>query len=379
MKKVLFATTALVFTAGAAAAEVTVGGDGRMGILYTEGAGFAAAGSDTEQARAQSAVDALNTRLTDIQQAVDDEVDQDSDGDFDADDLADLLTAQSATEDALAAAQSEFDIVAGSAGGEEFSFTSRIRISFTATGETDNGLQFGGSIRADNSSAGTTGTAGNVFVSGAFGKLSAGDVDSGAKAAVGQVSGVGLTGLGDFNEITYLSTPVDPSALYEYSFGAASLYASLDQFGDDDTAASVGLAVGLDDYGLAGVAFAVGYEYQESQGDHYVVGFDAGFGDFTLKGRYGNFNGDDGVNDFEQYAVSADYTFGATTVTAFYKDQDIDFGDDFELSDFEDGNYGIGASYDLGGGAALKGGVVHNGGTSSANDVRADFGISMSF
>ena len=375
MKKVLFATTALVFTAGAAAAEVTVGGDGRMGILYQEGAGFVAAGTGTEQATSQAAVDALAAALDDVQMDVDDAL---AAGDSAA--LAAALAQQNALEGALADAQEEFDIVAGSAGGEEFSFTSRIRISFTATGETDNGLQFGGSIRADNSSAGTTGTAGNVFVSGAFGKLSAGDVDSGAKAAVGQVSGVGLTGLGDFNEITYLSTPVDPSALYEYSFGAASLYASLDQFGDDDTAASIGLAVGLDDYGLAGVAFAVGYEYQESQGDHYVVGIDAGFGDFALKARYGNFNGDDGVNDFEQYAVSADYTFGATTVTAFYKDQDVDFGDDdFELSDFEDGNYGIGASYDLGGGAALKGGVVHNGGTSSENDIRADFGLSMSF
>ena len=30
-----------------------------------------------------------------------------------------------------------------------------------------------------------------------------GDVDSAANAAVGQVSGVGLTGLGDLNEVNY--------------------------------------------------------------------------------------------------------------------------------------------------------------------------------
>ena len=38
MKKVLFATTALVATAGVAAADVTFGGLGRFGVLYTEGA-----------------------------------------------------------------------------------------------------------------------------------------------------------------------------------------------------------------------------------------------------------------------------------------------------------------------------------------------------
>ena len=34
MKKVLFATTALVATAGVAAADVTFGGYGRFGIVY---------------------------------------------------------------------------------------------------------------------------------------------------------------------------------------------------------------------------------------------------------------------------------------------------------------------------------------------------------
>ncbi|CRL12534.1 porin [Rhodobacteraceae bacterium R_SAG1] len=38
MKKILFATTALVATAGVAAAEVTIGGSARFGLGYTEGA-----------------------------------------------------------------------------------------------------------------------------------------------------------------------------------------------------------------------------------------------------------------------------------------------------------------------------------------------------
>ena len=71
-----------------------------------------------------------------------------------------------------------------------------------------------------------------------------------------------------------------------------------------------------------------------------VVGVDAGLGDFTLKANYGRFNSDLGsVGDFDQYSVSADTSFGATTVTAFYKDTDIDGSD---------ANYGLGAAYDLG-------------------------------
>lgn len=43
MKKVLFATTALVATAGVAAADITLSGYGRIGVMYDEGA----AGNDT--------------------------------------------------------------------------------------------------------------------------------------------------------------------------------------------------------------------------------------------------------------------------------------------------------------------------------------------
>jgi outer membrane protein OmpU len=42
MKKVLFATTALVATAGVAAADVTFGGYGRFGVMYTDPAGAGA-------------------------------------------------------------------------------------------------------------------------------------------------------------------------------------------------------------------------------------------------------------------------------------------------------------------------------------------------
>ena len=128
---------------------------------------------------------------------------------------------------------------------DDTAFTSRARVTFTFSGETDGGLAFGASFRADNSAGAANGESGSVFMSGAFGKVSFGDVDGAALAAVGQVDGVGLTGLGDRNELTYIANgglddddvtdfdtftadtlTGDPSVLYEYSTGGIGLFAA---------------------------------------------------------------------------------------------------------------------------------------------------------
>jgi outer membrane protein OmpU len=123
-------------------------------------------------------------------------------------------------------------------GEDDLGFESRARVTFTFSGETDAGLSFGASFRADNSSGASEGAAGSVFLSGAFGKISMGDVDGAALAAVGHVDGVGLTGLGDRNESAFIANgglddddlndfdieaantlTDDPSVLYEYTTG----------------------------------------------------------------------------------------------------------------------------------------------------------------
>jgi outer membrane protein OmpU len=243
--------------------------------------------------------------------------------------------------------------------GADAGFTSRIRISFSASGETDGGLSFGGSIRADNAAGGNAGTAGSVFAEGAFGRISMGDVDGAAKAAVGHVSGVGLTGLGDLNEIAYLTNvgTTTPGALYENSFGDLTFYLSADNPNDGGTDTAVGLS-----YGMGNYTVAVGYEMPDGGDEHLVVGLSAGFGDATVKAVYGD---SDALGDGDQYAVSLDYVFGATTATVFYNENGA--GQD---------HYGIGASYDLGGGASLKGGIVDG---DSLTDASYDFGLNMSF
>ncbi len=293
MKKVLLASTALVLSAGFAAAEVTVGGDGRMGII---GGGI--------------------------------------------DDTA------TATIDET-----------------ELGFTSRIRISFTASGETDSGLAFGGSIRADNAGGGAAGTAGSVYIEGSFGKISMGDVSGAAEAAVGDLSGVGLTGLGDFNEATYLSNGDRPAARWDYTTGDLGLHVSMDNPLDDtgigtDNAYSIAVT-----YGVGDISFGLGYESTDAT-DHIIGGVTAGFGSATAKVIYGT--ADD--IDFDQYGLSLDFVSGATTFTGFYMHKET-AGVDADAT-------GVGVAYDLGGGAAVKAGYVDADGD---DDARYDLGIAMSF
>ena len=111
---------------------------------------------------------------------------------------------------------------------KEFQFTNRVRVTFTLSGETDTGLAFGGSFRADNAGAAAAGTGGSVFVSGEFGKLSMGDVDTAFGAVFGDIGGVGLTGLGFLNELSHsadgglFGTPLTPAAAALLGTNAAS-------------------------------------------------------------------------------------------------------------------------------------------------------------
>lgn len=302
MKKILLATTVLAMTATVAAAEMTVGGDGRMGVTYNEGA--------------------VN----------------------------------------------------------ELAFTSRVRVSFTGSGETDGGLAFGGSIRADNAAGGAAGTAGSVFISGAFGKLTMGDVDGAAEMAVGDLHGVGMTGLGDFNENFYLSNggvrvagaAARSAARYEYSAGALTFAISADNPGNDvagvvENVTAIGVAYSADTFSVG-----LGYESATLLGvsvDQVIVGGTVSFGDVEVKATYGTSD----ALDAAQYGISAAYTSGAMGVTAFYRVEED------TVTNLSDKFSGIGASYDLGGGAKLVGGISSENPAVGVTNTRADIGVTFKF
>ena len=290
MKRILLASSALVMSAGFAAAEVTVGGDGRMGVASTNGG--------------------------------------------------------------------------------DVTFSSRIRISFSASGEADNGLTFGGSIRADNagkgvdaahnddgentsSGGGVSGAAGSVFIAGPFGKLTMGDTDTAAKAAVGQAGGVGFTGVGDKNEIgTYLGGKSAPNALWNYSMGDLTLYASADNSDGDR------LLSGAMGYSIGDVGFGVGVE-RKGDDQNVVASVSAALGDASVKVVVGSDDNED------HYGASASFASGLATFTAFAS------------SNGDGDHFGIGAAYDLGGGAAIKGGFAD--GDSLSGGPNFDLGITLGF
>ncbi|MCA3450300.1 MAG: porin [Rhodobacter sp.] len=373
MKNLLLASTALVAFAGAAAAEVAISGSGRMGIVYND------------SIVADNLIRNPNGGIT--------------------------RSADSG-----------------------FLFSSRVRIAFTLTQETDAGVTFGGSIRADNAANGSNGKAGSVFMSGAFGKISMGDVDGAAESAVGNVSGVGYTGLDDLNEAFYLQQGNSdlnsnakitefalPAALYQYSTGGFTGYVALGNpagidvssvFFDTvkksgnslvttksvsniviDAAYGLGAKYSVDNYSVG-----IGYESIDISGiqtdfgadgvkggtddtesiyantiDNWIIGGSATFSGFTLKAQYGEASGD--TEDVTQFAFSGDYTFDAWTLTAFYRDFELKRTNGSASAQRQP--FGFGVTYDLGGGASIAAGAVDP--DVAGEDYRADIGVNFSF
>jgi outer membrane protein OmpU len=251
------------------------------------------------------------------------------------------------------------------AAASDFSFTSRIRIIFTASGTTDNGLTFGGSIRADNAGGGNAGNAGNVFISGAFGRITMGDVSGAPEAAVGDLHGVGLTGLNDWNEFTYLSNAAAgdrPAARYDYAMGEFSFHLSADNPGNGDDVYGIAVKYTTPDFYVG-----LGYESHDNfaYDDHWMLGAGASFQGVDLKAAYGRAGLALGGHD-KQYGLSASAEIAPATTASVYWRRALD-GNKF---------YGLGASYDLGGGASVVGGIARD--KDNSNTV-ADLGVSMSF
>lgn len=245
-------------------------------------------------------------------------------------------------------------------------FNSRIRIVFTASGETDGGLSFGGSVRNDQSGVGNTANGDStVYISGAFGKLTMGDTGNAADALVGQVSGVGYTSLNSLNELPWIATP-KTGALYEYSAGALTFALGSSQVSQvAGTSSTMSAAV---KYATDAYSIALGYEDNSAIGSQVSVLGSAAFSGATIKAKVANFDSAAvGVKAVTAYALSVDYDMNGVGLTAFYSDNG---------AVVNPGAYGIGASYDLGGGAKVVGGIVK---ADANKNTMFDLGVKMSF
>jgi len=206
----------------------------------------------------------------------------------------------------------------------------RMRIKFSGSGTTDAGLSFGGSFRAGDASSADDdqSSKGSVFISGAFGKITMGSVDSGDAASVGQLASVGFTGLGSGNSISYaadaggdgdlpgtLGDAGGARVLYTYSAGALTVNASSAQLTDGGaTAYGIGgsyaagaLTVGLG-YGVVDGGSITGLSAVDTQ-TSLTVPATAVFATSTL---------DASVTDL---SLSASYVTGNTTIKAIYQNK----------------------------------------------------------
>ncbi len=239
---------------------------------------------------------------------------------------------------------------------DDLQFFTDIDVTFTMTGESDNGISFGANIDLDESDgSATSGASGAfapatqggeaIFVSFGGATLTMGDTDGALDASVPEMALAGGS-LAD-DETTHAGFNPDDShillggaglaldnagdgqiARFDYSFNAFTFSASAEQLANGGDAVLFGDDVGDNVFGL-GVAYA---------GDFSGVAIEAGLGWQTIH---------DAV---DTYALSA--TAGLANGLSFgasYSKSDIDssFATAAGLPDDEISHYGLGVGYEM--------------------------------
>jgi outer membrane protein OmpU len=318
---------------------------------------------------------------------------------------------------------------------------SRVRFGVNMTGETDSGITFGATIRADNAIGGQGGdngqTAGSVFVSGSWGTLTYGDTNAADEQWVGDVPGdYSLTSLNELDESRFISNgggfggeggndfAANPFArpTVRYDFDIMGFGASLSSNRDlTDIVVGAGYAT---DFGGGSWSIGAGYNNFEEftivgdpeptlvdtdgdgipddivdadpvgatipDGEQWSLGLDAEYATFGFGVTYLNLDASsDDLGDFkaDNLLIGASAGWDAWSFGVIYGKilsaegelEDIDGDDSWQLS----------GQYDLGGGATVNGGVrwtydiLELGGDDDDDGgdqaVIADFGIKMAF
>jgi outer membrane protein OmpU len=317
---------------------------------------------------------------------------------------------------------------------------SRVRFGVNMTGETDSGITFGATIRADNAKGGQGGTVGqtdgSVFVSGSWGTLTFGDTNGADEQWVGDVPGdYSLTGMGNFDETPFVSngggfggdsinfannpearptvrydfdimgfglslssnrdlTDIVVGAGYSADFGGGSWsigagYNNFDSFTSTGAAQIVTVTADINGDGIPEQVQTLGapVSVDVPSGEQWSVGAKATYDAFGFGATWTKVDGDDDDSSSAQSLLfGASFGWDAWAVGAFY--QEILNAEGLVESRDGDKAYGLTAQYDLGGGATINTGIAQLEGVSGLgsedldNDdsaTVADFGISMAF
>lgn len=403
MKKILFASTALATLAigGAASADIELFGNARLGLGYNiNNDGTVNRPAEDDTSSKDNSKRTLNVRNPDW-----DPTDPDS---------PEFVRSTIVTE-------------VGST--EDFRAISRIRFGVTMTGETDSGIAFGATIRADNAGGGGTGpsavsgqTEGEVFVSGAWGTLTFGDTNAADEQHVGDAGGnLSVTGLGDLNETPFISNgggfgddrinfAVDPEARptvrYDYNFAGFGVSVSTDrklesvgvggsytyEFADG----SITGGVGYYDFAAFDTEVTGVGTVEVKGGEQWSVGATGTFSGFSAGVVYtaASSDGSDAVaGDLDVLNVGLGYEMNAWSFAAWYG-KILTGNGNLEAYNDED-TYGLTVAYDLGGGASVNFGIAQSYGRSEIGQrsdalvggyapayesaTIGDFGIKMEF
>jgi len=278
----------------------------------------------------------------------------------------------------------------------DIAFWQDVEVTFTMSGTTDGGLEFGAAIDLDetnvalNDDSGTT-----VYISGSFGKLTMGDTDGAIDWALQDAAA--LTSIAD-DHTTHVAwfgaTGLDGQgdgqvARYENTFGAVSFAISAEQ--EDDGAAGgaddiwgVGVKYTAD---LGGTALNLGLAYQAGNGDNAFdatadvnvdaigvsVGAELASG-FSASLGYIQYDFEPAAaTDIDHMGLGLTYTTGALSMHANYGVYSPSVGADVD-------SFGVAVNYDLGGGAVVMAGYGSDVDAVTAGDQdQWSIGLGMSF
>ena len=240
-------------------------------------------------------------------------------------------------------------------------------LTASASGETDGGLSFGfdTTIAVYDTDGGLEDDGTSVYISGAFGKLSMGSVAEADE--IGALSDIGLVGIGLDNIAESYSGDSagreTHDVNYTYSGGAltAAISAHIGSSGEGD-----GYAVGIK-YAFGDAYVGLGYnDSNEGTNDGTVTSLYAGgtFGAIGVTAMWSEWNPDGAGANEDAYGIRGTYTVDALTIAAMVADGSAE----------SSASYGLGVSYDLGGGAEVVAGVGD-----VQDETVWDMGLSFSF
>ena len=351
MKKVLFATTALIATAGIASAEVTITGFAEFGVFD---------GGDDSELQFHTDIDATFTMTTETDTGLSFGASVDLD-ESDTDRTIAGVPVNRGGDD-IGAVDADID-------NDGFISPEELQSFLESDASATSDIEVGGSPAFDNNTQGGE----EIFVSGNFGTLTMGDTDGAFDWAL-QEAIIGSAINDDHEHSGYngnagLDGTYDGQiARYEYAFGdfAIAVSGEIDDAGDGDPVLGIGarystsIAMAGRDLGLG---FGVGYqriddlqplsdledavdgedEPDENNPEIYGISADVDFGG-GLRAIINYSDGDNSDGAVEHIGVAVGYTIDNLTVAANYGRFDMGDMDDDGIDDDADG-YGLVVNY----------------------------------